>query len=217
MQKQLDIIAIERKIGYVFQNKKYLSTAFTHASYAYQHGIESNERLEFLGDSVLGFIVSSKLYTMGEDEGDMTEHRKNIVSAKPLEEATLKLDILCYLQTADDVHMGEKRISSLYEALVAAIYLDGGILPVQNFIEKTLSFANRAEENYKGQLQEFLQSKGSEVAEYTLLDKVGQDHAPAFVVEACANGYTAKGRGKKRRDAEQEAAKKLLQLLQGVK
>lgn len=216
MQKQLDIVEIEKKIGYTFQNKKYLTIAFTHASYAYLNGLESNERLEFLGDSILGFVVSSKLYLMGEDEGDMTEHRKNIVSAKPLEEAIVKLDILHFLQTADDVHLGEKRISSLYEALVAAIYLDGGILPVQKFIESTLSFVNRTEKNFKGLLQEFLQSKGSGMAEYTLLDKVGQDHAPAFVVEVSAEGHTAKGHGKKRREAEQQAAKKLLQQLQSV-
>ena len=211
---QLNIEDIEKKLQYTFQDKRYLQIAFTHASYAYQQGIESNERLEFLGDSILGFVVSCKLYGMGQDEGDMTERRKNIVSAKPLEDAVLNLQVVQYLQSADNVHLGEKRISSLYEAIVAAIYLDGGIEAAEAFINKTLSFNGQADNNYKGQLQEFLQGRGYDKAEYRLVEKVGLDHVPEFIVEAEAEGYSAKGQGKKIRDAEQIAAKKLLQELQ---
>ena len=211
---QLDIEDIEKKLQYTFQDKRYLQIAFTHASYAYQQGIESNERLEFLGDSILGFIVSCKLFSMGQDEGDMTEQRKNIVSAKPLEDAILNLKVVQYLQSADNVHLGEKRISSLYEAIVAAIYLDGGIEVAEEFVNKTLSFYGQVDQNFKGQLQEFLQGKGYEKAEYILVEKVGCDHAPEFIVEAQAEGFSARGQGKKIRDAEQIAAKKLLQELQ---
>ncbi len=218
MQKHLekkDMDVIEKRLQYTFRDKRYLQRAFTHASYGYEHNLEDNERLEFLGDSILSFVIAYQLYKTGRNEGDMTACRQKLVSAKPLENAVLKLNIVEYLQCAQDVEQkGGKCISSLYEAIVAAMFLDSGMTEVEKFITRTLKLEEQKNENYKGQLQEFLQGLGQASANYVLLEKREVENTQQFIVEAQAQGQSAIAKGQKIRDAEQHAAKILLEKLQ---
>lgn len=207
---------IEQKIGYVFRDKRLLETCFTHSSYAGEHGGESNERLEFLGDALLGFLVADALYRAGgEREGEMTARRIRYVSAAPLESAVRALGLEKHLRISAGMRgdPGKKAVSSLFEALVAAIYLDGGISASRNFIAAHLPNVQQAEPNYKGELQEYLQGKHFPRAEYELLRRDGEDVSPVFTVQATAAGEIAVGTGKTVRAAEKSAAKQLLQRL----
>ena len=200
---------IERKIGYTFRDKSLLTTCFTHSSYANRCGGESNERLEFLGDAVLGFLVAEQLYRRGGSEGEMTSARIRLVSAKPLEESVRAMGLEQYLLSAGTA--GEKSVSSLFEALTAGIYLDGGMEAARAFVSRHLP--SSAEPNYKGDLQEFLQGRRLETAKYAVVGRSGEDHAPHFVVEAAGGGERAFGEGSSVRAAEKQAAKALLQIL----
>jgi ribonuclease-3 len=225
-----DFEGVERTIGYVFQNKQLLLTACTHSSYAEHYKTESNENLEFFGDAVLEMIVSEKLYTelykskeqRGEsgarsDEGKLTKRRANTVKDAALKEVVEKSELDKYLRFfgKKENNLGDKPIPSLFEALTAAIYLDGGYERAKEFVLDMLGgfsffgedFANA---NYKGKVKEFLEKQGKPVPEYRVLEKRGKDHDPTFIVEASADGVTVSGKGKNKKDAEQEAAKKLL-------
>lgn len=207
---------IEQKIGYTFRDKRLLETCFTHASYAGEHGCESNERLEFLGDALLGFLVADALYRAGgEREGEMTARRIRCVSAAPLESAVRASGLEKYLRISAGMRgdPGKKAVSSLFEAIVAAVYLDGGIAPAQKFVAAYLPPAQQAEPNYKGELQEYLQGRHLPRAAYELVRREGEDIAPVFTVQASAAGKSAVGTGKTVRAAEKSAAKQLLQCL----
>lgn len=210
MQKFSNAAAIERKIGYVFRDKALLQTCFTHSSYSNRFGGENNERLEYLGDAALGFLAAELLFERGGSEGEMTKARIRMVSAKPLEEAVRRLGVAEYLLTSGDA--GGKAVSSLYEALVAGIYLDGGIEQARAFVARSLP-SDLPEPNYKGDLQEFLQGAHLERAQYTVLSQTGEAHAPQFTVRAAAAGKEAFGAGKSVREAEKAAAKELLAIL----
>ena len=125
----LNLAAIEKKIGYVFSNKTLLKTALTHVSYARAHGGADNERLEYLGDAVLELLITEKQYFDSvSTEGAMTKNRQSLVSKLPLKEAVLRMGVaehLRYFGGKDNV--GDKTVSSLYESLLAAVYLDGGM------------------------------------------------------------------------------------------
>lgn len=212
--RKFDQSAAERLIGYTFRDKNLLVTCFTHSSYAHEHGVESNERLEFLGDAVLGCIVSEYLFAEGGDEGKMTERRQELVSAKPLKRAIEKTGLQKLLILSDPSNPGEKAISSLFEALVAGIYLDGGMAAAKKFVrEKLIDLSYRDDENFKGELQEFLQAKKLDRAEYRLVSRSGEDHAPRFTVEVSAAGKKALGEGGSKSEAEKAAARKLLGIL----
>lgn len=208
------ISEIEQKTGYVFKDKNLLKTCFTHSSYVNEHGGDNNERLEFLGDALLGFFVADHLYTTTLDnEKLMTEKRKALVAALPLEEAIKRMDIAKFiLGGGNGENIGKKAISSLFEALVAGIYLDGGIEPSKKFVlEKLLPYTDyTVDVNYKGRLQEYLQSKKIPSAKYTLISKSGQEHAPEFLVRVIAGEIVGDGSGKSKKDAEQAAAKDAL-------
>ena len=204
-----EIEKIEQEIGYTFGDKGLLSTCFTHSSYANRYGGESNERLEFLGDAVLGFVVAEQLYGSGGSEGEMTSARIRQVSAGPLESAVRRMGLEKYLLTAGTA--GEKSISSLFEALVAGIYLDGGLEAARGYVLRHLPASS--EPNYKGELQELLQGKHMETAHYTVVSRSGEAHDPHFVVQAEGAGITATGEGRSLRAAEKQAAKALLRKL----
>ena len=137
-----DIAGAEGKLGYSFKDKMLLRKCFTHSSYANEHGGEDNELLEFFGDSVIQFVVTEHLFNNAYgDEGKLTEKRKSIVSKDPLIKAVKKLGIMEFMMLGKGLYnrVGEddKLISSLYEAVCAGIYLDGGIREVKKFIKKT--------------------------------------------------------------------------------
>lgn len=200
----------EQKLGYTFRDRQLLEACFTHSSYAAQHGCQSNERLEFLGDALLGFLVAEELYRGGEaPEGEMTRARIRMVSAPPLAAAIRADGLERFLRAADIRNVGEKAISSLFEALVAGIYLDGGIAPARAFVQARLSLAGE-DVNHKGKLQEWLQARHLPRAEYISLAQTGEPHAPRFTVRAQACGESAEGEGGSLRAAQQAAAKELL-------
>lgn len=206
-----DLSAAEEKLGYVFKDKQLLECCFTHSSYANAHGGESNERLEFLGDALLGFLVAEELYGKGGSEGAMTAERIRLVAAQPLARAVRAAGLDAFLLHAGNA--GEKSVSSLFEALIAGIYLDGGMEPARAFVRANLPMAEEREPNYKGDLQEYLQGRAEARAVYEVVASAGAPHAPTFTVRASACGLAAEGAGTSRRAAEKEAAKNLLALL----
>ncbi len=208
------VIKIEKSIGYVFKDKKLLETCFTHSSYTNEHGCENNERLEFLGDALLGFFVADYLYkTTFDNEKEMTEKRKALVAKLPLENAVKIMGIEKFiLGGGNGENIGEKAISSLFEALVAGIYIDGGLSVAEKFVlEKLLPYIDyTVNENYKGRLQEYLQSQKIPNAQYSLINECGKAHSPEFSVTVSAGGVLGKGNGKSKKTAEQAAAKDAL-------
>lgn len=204
---------IEAKIGYVFKDKRLLTEAFTHSSYANVYGEKSNERLEYLGDAVLQLIVTDWQYTLlsTASEGVMTKERQRLVCKNALESAVDALGIEGYLRVyGKRDNIGEKTTSSLFESVVGAIYLDGGYESAKEFVLKrgNLSIGKR-DENHKGALQEFLQGIGEPPPVYKTV-KTGPDHAPTFRAEAFAMGEVAKGEGKTKKEAESVSAQRLL-------
>ena len=224
-----DIIGIESKIGYSFKDKMLLRKCFTHSSYANEHGGEDNELLEFFGDSIIQFVVTEYLFNNAYgDEGKLTEKRKNIVSKEPLIRAVKKLDIMQYalLGKGLENRIGgeDKLISSLYEALCAGIYLDGGLREVKKFIKKTIitnfEIENKRLEKQKviddskSALQEYVQRRKLGTISYQTLTWSGPAHLPEFRVASLLNGARiAEGKGKSKKEAEKASAKKALALL----
>ena len=207
---------IEEKIGYRFQNKELLKEAFTHSTYANVHGGKDNERMEYLGDAVLQLVVTDWQYARNQraEEGMLTRERQRLVCEDALDEAVRALKLQNYLLiSGGSSNVGKKTISSLFETVIAAIYLDGGYQPAKEFI---LEHGRLEEEafpvNYKGDLQEYLQSKGENTPVYET-EKMGKDNAPTFIASVTAMGRTARGEGGSKKAAQAEAAKNLLQQL----
>ena len=211
-------------IGYNFKDKKLLSTALTHISLANEKGIESNQRLEFLGDSILSFVVAEYIYNEFKDldEGMLTMVRAEAVCEKSLAEAAKKIglgDAVSFGRSESNV--GKEKPSILcdtFEAVLGAIYLDGGIEPAKKWImdnlKETIDRAKEADfTNYKSEIQSFYQKrdKNREVVTYSLLERKGPDHEPIFTVNAEYQGkIIGRGTGKNRKTAEQNAAKDAL-------
>lgn len=207
---------IENKIEYTFQNKALLKEAFTHSTYANVHGGKDNERMEYLGDAVLQLVVTEWQYSRDAraDEGKMTSQRQKFVCEEALDEAVRALGLQNYLLVSGGkANVGKKTISSLFETVIAAIYLDGGYDAAKKFIVKYVRLEEQASPiNHKGALQEFLQSKKEQPPTYETV-KTGKDNAPTFVAKAEAMGETATGEGGSKKEAEQQAAKNLLDKL----
>ena len=209
---------IENKIGYTFQDKDLLRVAFTHSTYANAYGGKDNERMEYLGDAVLQLVVTEWQFARYEraEEGEMTRQRQKYVCEEALDEAARGLGLQKYLLVAGGkANVGRKTVSSLFETVVAAIYLDGGYDAAKAFIVKYGRLETQSvSTNYKGALQELLQSKGEQPPVYKTV-KSGKDNAPTFVATAIAMGETATGEGGSKKEAEQQAAERLLAALQG--
>ena len=197
----------ERAIGYTFQNKALLKQCFTHKSFADTFGGKHNERLEFLGDSVLQLVVSESLFLSDDtDEGSMTETRQRYVSREALTKACKKADILRYLRYAGGADtIGGKTPSNLFEAIVAGIYLDGGMKAARAFLKHFIQESGVS--NFKSLLQEYVQERTK--------------RPPQYETRECENGYgcsvsalgkSAEGFGKSKKAAETLAAENLLKL-----
>lgn len=211
-------------IGYNFKDKKLLSTALTHISLANEKGIESNQRLEFLGDSILSFVVAEYIYNEFKDldEGMLTMVRAEAVCEKSLAEAAKKIglgDAVSFGRSESNVGKDKPSIlCDTFEAVLGAIYLDGGIVPAKKWImdnlKETIDRAKQADfTNYKSEIQSFYQKrdKNREVVTYSLLERKGPDHEPIFTVNAEYQGkIIGRGTGKNRKTAEQNAAKDAL-------
>lgn len=231
-----DIDAVESKIGYSFKDKMLLRQCFTHKSYAYENGCLDNELLEFFGDSIIEFVVTEHLYkTTAGDEGDLTQKRASLVSKEPLLKCVKLMDITQFVLLGrgqkKSVNKDEKLYSSVYEALVAGIYLDGGIVSAKKFIKNTLFplLENQKKKqdknkvvqkgNYKSRFQEHVQKHKIGSIAYEVVWRKGPDHKPEFGVAVTLNGSKiAEGSGSSKRQAETNAAKVALEkLLQGGK
>lgn len=220
---------LEKKLGYNFKNISLLNTALSHSSYANENkrsGAESNERLEFLGDAVLGFVVAEYLYRNFPQlpEGKMTRLRAELVCEKGLNEVAEKLRLGEYLLLGHGEERGGGRerpsiLADAVESVLAAVYLDGGIAPAEKFIRDFILNPFEAgesgnDEDYKTLLQELVQREHSQTLEYRLTGESGPDHAKVFQVEAILNGKAiSAGTGKSKKDAEQSAAKHALEIL----
>ena len=211
---------IEQKIGYTFRNKQLLREAFTHASYSNHYGGQKNERLEYLGDAVLELIVTEWQFLRDDkaSEGKLTAERQKLVCKDALDSAVDGLDIMQYLlAVGGEYNVGDKAKSSLFEAVTAAIYLDGGYEEAKRFVIKHGNLeAVPLSRNSIGELKEYLERMGQPDAQYKF-SQSGRDHAPIFKCEASALGETAKGDGKNKREAKAMAAARLLWELTGGK
>lgn len=204
---------IEQRIGYVFQDKALLKTAFTHSSYAHRHGGKNNERLEYLGDSVLQLIVTEWQF-LGDrqaNEGKLTAERQKFVCKNALDSAVDGLGIFQYiLSDGTENNIQGKAKSSLFEAVVAGIYLDGGYENAKKFV---LTHGNLHRNifatNSKGELKEYLEKRGLGEPRYEV-KKTGKDNAPVFKATVFALGESADGQGRTKKQAEATAASRLL-------
>lgn len=217
----------EKNIGYKFKNIELLKTAFTHTSYAYENRVESNEKLEFLGDSILEFVSSEYIYKNYEHlkEGEMTKVRATVVCEQSLYKIAKlhNFSDFLYLGNSEKKTGGNKRpaiLADSVEAVIAAMFLDGGIEPVKTFIVENLKeeieVASRhvGDKDYKTVLQEKLQIHGEVKIEYKTLSEKGPDHDKTFEVQVLCNGKVlALGKGKSKKLAQMEAARKAIENL----
>lgn len=217
---------LEKRIGYCFQNKELLKNALTHTSYAYENKVKSNERLEYLGDSILEFVSSKYLFENFDylSEGEMTKVRAYSVCEDSLFKIAEKHNFsdFLYLGRSEKMSHSIKKaiIADSVEAVIAAIYLDGGLEPAEKFIleniKEQVEFASKnvGMKDYKTVLQEKLQKNGEVLIKYHLLKEEGPDHAKIFTVNVeCDGKELAEGTGKSKKKAEMEAARKALEVL----
>ena len=207
--KSQTINEIENIIGYAFKNKVLLERAFIHSSYAHEKNVESYDRLEFLGDGVLGLVIAEKLYTCGNDEGDMLEELS--------ENLGLNKYILFGAGERKQTHTRRKVLADVVEAIIGGIYLDGGYEKAKDFIYKHLNdrikevLFGDVNENPKGALQEYCQARKLGNIEYRVLSKSGTHHEPYFVVGAFLNDKEmSRGEGSRIKEAEKISATKAL-------
>ena len=217
----------EESIGYKFKNKELLKTAFTHTSFAYENNVESNEKLEYLGDSILEFISSEYIYKKYENlrEGEMTKVRATVVCEQSLYKIAKlhNFSDFLYLGNSELKTGGNKRpaiLADSVEAVIAAMFLDGGIEPAKKFIienlKEEIEVASKhvGDKDYKTVLQEKLQIHGEVKIEYITLKESGPDHDKTFVAQVSCNGKKlAIGNGKNKKSAEMDAAHKALEHL----
>jgi ribonuclease-3 len=225
---------LERRVGYRFKDRGLLEHALTHRSRVHEDasgGVFDNESMEFLGDSVLGFVVAAMLFREfpQHNEGQKSKLKASLVSAASLARLGEALDLgeFLILGRGEEKTGGRRKhaiIADCYEALIAAIYLDGGIEPAQRFIER--QFADLVAEarrtgadasftdDWKSALQEYLQSHGRGLPAYRLAGEVGPDHRKCFVVEVVVEGDAiAKAEGRSKKEAAQLAARVALEKL----
>ena len=219
--------SFQKKIEYTFKNPAYLDEALTHSSYANEQQGETpyNERMEFLGDAVLSFVSAQFLYEKYPDmpEGRLSKLRSSLVCTQSLSSFAKEIDLNKYLkmgkgETAMDGASRPSVLEDAFEALIAAIYLDGGIDEARKFI---LRFLAREVENhhsnfkdYKSLLQEIIQQNPDERLSYAVVGTSGPDHDKRFEVELRLNSNViGRGEGTSKKNAEQQAAKQALELM----
>jgi ribonuclease-3 len=216
---------LEEKIGYTFRQPELLQTALTHSSFANEHNCESYERLEFLGDSVLGFLTAEFLYEHepAVPEGRMTRLRSELVCEQSLYGVAVRLGISGNMRLGRSAERtGERKrqsiLADMVEALLAAVYLDGGMEPARRFVRKELlDGADLSEDcvlDHKSALQELIQKNGECSIQYREVSESGPDHAKTFTFCVEIDGIVCgEGSGRTKKEAEQAAAGKALERL----
>lgn len=218
-----DMSDLEKKLGFVFKNRSLLTESLTHRSYLNENPKfkESNERLEFLGDSVLSLLTSTKLFKLFPTfpEGQLTNLRSNLVRAATLARVSQALGLGNYLllsrgEEKSDGRKNESLLADLFEAVLGAIYLDHGIKTASEFLEKHLfpliPAANQETSifDYKSRLQEKTQEQTQISPQYKVVAEVGPDHNKVFTVAVfLQDRLLAQGSGKSKQEAQQEAAR----------
>ena len=222
----MNLEKLERNIGYTFKNKRLLENALTHTSYAYEKHIESNEKLEFLGDSILEFISSKYLYSNFPrlSEGEMTKVRATIVCEESLYKIAKrhnfsdflflgKSELACHKEARPAI------MADSVEAVIAAIYFDAGLEEAERFIvenlkeEAELASKNVGQKDYKTVLQEKLQIHGEVHIKYEIIKEEGPDHNKKFTARvSCNDKILATGEGRTKKNAEMEAARKAMNM-----
>jgi ribonuclease-3 len=221
--------AFEKKVGYIFNDRKLLEQALTHRSRSNEEeGLDDNQRLEFFGDAILDFLISDLLFAGFPDarEGELTHIRATIVDEAGLAGIASALGLGSYLSLGK----GEERsggrekksvLADAYEALIAAIYLDGGIPAVRTVVNchfagimAESALFGALSKDYKTDLQEFTQARFASVPKYELTEVEGPDHNRFYTVSVLVNGSpSGAGKGKSKKEAQQAAAREALALL----
>lgn len=214
---------LETVIGYTFKDPSLLQTALTHTSFANESRtpIPHNERLEFLGDSVLSIVVADYLFHQWKDrpEGELTRARASLVCESALFEFAKEIGLGSYLRLGRGEERGGGRarpsvVSDAFEALIAALYLDGGIEAARKFLLPFLTEGKTAEADYKTQLQEVVQQNPEEKLRYQVEGEKGPDHDKHFTVAVYLNSNCiGRGEGHSKKIAEQHAAREALRLM----
>lgn len=211
--KPTDRAACEKALGYSFKNDKLLFATFTHSSYVNEHPAEANERLEFLGDCVLNFIVGERLYNADRSagEGSLSAKRASLVSRAPLARIVDGLGVMDMLEVGAGVKKADfsvKARSDLYEAIVGAIYLDGGLKECERFLDRTFFGKVEPERDYKTELQEYCVKRGFDAV---------YDTAPCdgggFTCDVYVGEQKFVGRGKTKHGAQIDGAKLAIEKL----
>jgi ribonuclease-3 len=225
---QNGVSEFEQRIGYTFQKRELLRRALTHKSYSHEAkelDVRHNETFEFLGDSVLGFVIGDFLFQHFPtlDEGALSKMKAFLVSAPSLAAKSRHYGMgeVILLGVGEEKTGGRKKdslLANLFEAVIAAIYLDGGIEPARELIER--SFRGDIEKidqedllfrDFKTALQEIAQGRGLQLPEYNVVGEVGPDHDKTFVVEVKIGSLVTRGEGSSKKEAQQQAAKQALQ------
>ncbi len=222
----------QKQIQYSFEDIKLLNKALTHSSYSNNRSedLEHNERLEFLGDSILSFIISLHLYEKCSDvsEGQLTRIRANIVCEQSLHKTAINLNLGSYiLMSRGEINTGGRNRTSILadavEAIIACIFLDGGIEKARAFVMENLNtiisdaMNNKIFSDYKSYLQEAMQKDSMGELEYRLIGEKGPDHDKTFEIGVFINNkVSGKGFGRSKKDAQQQAAKDAIEKL-GIK
>ena len=219
---------LESAIGYRFRNITLLQNALTHSSYAnerWHDSLKSNERLEFLGDSILGMVVAEYLYKNFPDrpEGELTRMRADMVCEKSLASVAARIGLGQHLMLGNGEEQGGGRnrdsiLADAVESVIAAAFLDGGMAAARQFIDQNIlvevPVTKLHNADYKTALQELVQQKKNQVLTYTLIGESGPDHDKRFEVEVKLNGeVVGVGSGSSKKRAEQDAAHSAIEVL----
>lgn len=221
---------IEKKLGYVFLNRKLLFLAFVHRSFFNEHRDiinQHNERLEFLGDSVLGLMISDYLYNQlpHETEGYLSLLRSQVVEAGSCARFAHQIGVAQYVLLGRGERMNDGKgketiVADLFEALIGAIYLDGGLEAAKNFFfghfeEGIIGHLSRPVRNWKAELQDYSQKKYQKPPAYKVVQEEGPDHGKIFyVIASIGDQAVGEGKGSSKKEAEQAAAASALQRLE---
>lgn len=225
------VYEFEERIGYTFQRRDLLRRALTHKSYSHEAkdtGVRHNETFEFLGDSVLGFVVGDLLFRHFPelDEGALSKMKAYLVSAPALAAKAREYGMgdVILLGVGEEKTGGRRKdslLANVFEAVIAGIYLDGGIGAVRPFIERAFADdIHRIDEqdllfhDYKTALQEVAQGRGLLLPDYSVVGEVGPDHDKMFIVEVRIGSLVARGEGTSKKEAQQQAAKQALNELE---
>ncbi len=229
----INIEKMEMRIGYTFKNKKFAQMALTHKSYAHDKGDKSldayNERVEFLGDAVLEFVISKELYNRlpNVKEGELTKKRARIVCEKSLCDVVVKYDLSSCLMLGNcELKMKNNKkdamLADMFEAILGAIYLDGGLEVAEKIclemLDETITNVitnDNLNDDCKTRLQEEVQKSKNTSIEYVLVREEGPAHNKDFYVEVYVNGKKmGEGNGKSKKEAQQKAAKQAYENIQ---